>query len=56
MAVVFFMGDGWYFVGVEGWGSACFRDKFDANQYALGLMHGGVVSGVRLSDGMYIPA
>ena len=56
MAVVFFMGDGWYFVSVENWGGRCFRNKFDANQYALGLLHGGVVTGVTLNCGLYIPA
>ena len=56
MATVFLVGDGWYFVSVQGWGSACFRHQFDANQYALSLLHGGVVDGVKLSSGLYIPA
>lgn len=56
MAVVLYLGDGWYFVCVEGWGGRLFRERFDANQHALGLLHGGAVSGVKLSDGLYIPA
>ena len=55
MAVVIRVADGLYIVTVPHWGAASFRHKFDANQYALSLLHAGVACCVKLNCGLCIP-
>jgi hypothetical protein len=56
MAVVVRVSDDLYIVCVMHWGSASFKSKFEANQYALSLLHAGVTSCVKLNCGLCIPA
>lgn len=56
MVVVVRVSDCLYIVSSRRWGSASFRHQFDANQYALSLLHAGITDGVKLNCGLYIPA
>ena len=56
MAVVIRVAEGLYMVSVPHWGAASFRHQFDANHYALSLLHAGITDGVQLNCGLYIPA
>lgn len=55
MTLVIRVVDGLYIVVVPHWGTASFRHKFDANQYALSLMHAGITGSVKLNCGLCIP-